>query len=123
MSINIQPMQSSVSGQQSVGSFGQVNNKEIKAGHFVVNPPTIRPYSFYDKIKGDKDFYNELFNPKSKSFIHKKATGKERLKGIIKMAAIVGGVFLAFSCRKNIQKYLSETMSSVKNLSKKQKIV
>lgn len=104
---------------QPIGAFGLGSGKELKAGYFVVNPPVIRPYTFYDKIKVDPDFYNELINPKSKAFYHQKTVQKNRLKGILKAAAFTGGVVLAITFRKNILKFLSDTFTKIKNMIKK----
>lgn len=113
------PTMSPAMNTQPIGAFGIGGNKELKAGSFVVNPPVIRPYTFYDKIKVDPDFYRELVDPKSKAFYHKKTVQKNRLKGILKAAALVGGVMLAVTYRKNIQRFLSETLGKIKNMIKK----
>lgn len=111
--MTVQSIPQTTYNRQPATTFG-TNNKEIKAGHFVVNPPTIRPYTFYDKIKVDREFYNELVNPKSKAFIQKETIKQERLKGVLKTIAILGSVFIVINCRKNIQKFLTETINSIK---------
>ena len=110
---------SAVPIQQPIGAYSLNGSKDLKAGHFVVNPPTIRPYSFYDKIKVDPQFYNELINPKSKAFYHKPTVRKSKLKGILQTTAFVGGIVLAFAYRKNIQKFVIESFNKIKNMVKR----
>lgn len=105
----------SMQGQQNYSCY-----QPLKAGHFVVNPPVIRPHSFYDEIKVDKEFYNELINPKSKAFFHKPVAmktqkPKNRLKRLLTWTAIIAGAIVCYAKRNLIKTFITNTYDKIKN--------
>lgn len=83
---------------------------KFQAGHFVVNPQTIRPYSFYDELKKGDNFFNEALQivasnklPSDKAVKHKKP-----LKKVVKYVLAVGLAVLAFVKRKEIFNFLKK---------------
>ena len=102
-----------------IGANKLYANKQVKAGHIVLNPPEIKPYTFYDKIKVDHKFYKELVDPHSKAFFDTKNQTKNKLKSAIKFSVILLGATLGFIYRKNIQKFLLDTTVQIKNILKK----
>lgn len=104
---------------QPVGAFGLGGTKEFRAGHYVVNPPVIKPYSFYNEIKGNTDFYKELISAGNKTYSGAQTAQPRTAKGILKAAALAGTAALAIVYRKNIYNFLSEAFTKIKNIIKK----
>lgn len=100
---NTQPL-----NNQPIGAFGLGGSKknETKAGHFVVNPPVIKPYSFYDEIKIDDHFYNALLAqgaPARKSYKPHKRTST--FKKLLTAAVLIGAGILCYVKRVPIKKF------------------
>lgn len=85
-------------GVISASSLGGGN--DLKAGHFVINPYPVKPYSFYDEIKVDKNFYNELLNPHYKprttNSVERKSKAKRVFKTLLTWGVIIAGGVLAY---------------------------
>lgn len=95
-------------------------NNTPQAGHIVVNPPPIRPYSFYDDIKVDRQFYRELTDPKSKAFYYKPMAMKTQkpkntLKKVLTWGVVIGGGILAYAKRNLIKTFFINTYDKIKN--------
>ena len=110
---------------QPVGAYSLNGSNDFRAGHFVVNPPLIKPYSFHDEIYVDPNFYKQLINPKSKAFYSKKllqesqpAPKKSKVSGVLKTAVFLAGLFLAYVYRANIKTFLTGAFDKLKNLVK-----
>lgn len=111
---------------QPIGAYSLNGGNDFRAGHFVVNPPPIKKYSFYDEIYVDPNFYKQLINPRSKAFYSKnllqqKETQpkKNKTNGMLKTAAFLAGIFLAYVYRANIKTFLGTVYSKIKNMIKK----
>lgn len=126
MSVPVSSPQIQTMPVQPIGAYSLNGSKDFRAGHFVVNPPPIARYSFYDEIYVDPNFYKQLLNPKSKAFYTKstaapqnETTKKNKLLGALKAAVFLGGAFLAFKYRSNIKTFVINTFNKIKNLLKK----
>ena len=85
------------------GNFGQ----NLRPGHYVVNPPVITPYSFYDDLKKGDNYYNELLQVfSSKEHHHAEAAHKKSVfKKILGWGIVIGGAILAYKNRSVIENY------------------
>ncbi len=111
---------------QPIGAYSLNGSNDFRAGHFVVNPPPIQKYSFYDEIYVDPNFYKQLINPKSKAFYSKNLMKeqdsqpkKSKISGVLKTAAFLAGVFLAYTYRAKIKTFLADAFAGIKNMVKK----
>ncbi len=111
---------------QPIGAYSLNGGNDFRAGHFVVNPPPIKKYSFYDEIYVDPNFYKQLINPKSKAFYSKNLIKEEDIKpkknkinAALKTAAFLAGIFLAYVYRANIKTFLADAFTKLKKLVKK----
>lgn len=85
--------------------------KPIKAGYFVVNPPSIRPYSFYDDLKKGDNYFDELVASTTHHKMHadKTKTKKKGIAGKLMFwaVAITAGI-LAYKKRINIADFFKK---------------
>lgn len=111
--------------QYNIGATGiGTQRRPITPGHIVVNPPHIKPYSFYDEIKVDKQFYKELINPKSKAFYYKPMAMKTQkpkntLKKLLIGGILIGCSALAFAKRNLIKTFLIDSYDKIKKYIKR----
>ncbi len=76
--------------QQPIGAYTLDNQSSFKAGNFIVNPPNIQPYSFYDDLKkGDGFFKDALKIVATDKFVDTKATPTKKSS---KFKKILGAV-------------------------------
>lgn len=82
----------------------------LKAGHFVVNPYTIRPYSFYDELKKSDNYFNEALQVvASKKLLPNKTKKKTSVfKKILTGVLIVGAGILAYAKRSSIRNFFKK---------------
>ena len=127
MTVPVSSSQMLAAPVQPIGAYSLNGSKDFRAGNFVVNPPNIQKYSFYDEIYVDPNFYKQLLNPKSKAFYSKSidstiqnTTSKpNKFLGALKVAAFLAGGLLAFKYRNNIKTFIVNTFHKIKNLVKK----
>jgi len=79
----------------SASNIGQ--SKTLKAGHFVITPPEILPYSFYDDLKKSENYYKEALNIiANKKTPNKSNTVKAKWKKIISIAVVITTSIFAY---------------------------
>lgn len=90
-------------GAYTIGGFGQ----NPRPGHFVVNPPVITPYSFYDDLKKGDNYYKELLNIRTSGTKQqaKSSDKKSVFKKILGWGIVIGGAILAYKNRSVIENY------------------
>lgn len=96
---------SSVQMPQAPAASGLNNGSaKFKAGHFVVCPQTIRPYSFYDELKKGDNYFNEILQvfASKKLPSDKTVKPKRSFKKVLTYALTAGLAVLAFVKRKEI---------------------
>ena len=95
--------------QQPVGAYtiGGNSGQNLKPGHFVVNPPVITPYSFYDDLKKGDNYYKELLNIRTSGTKQqaKSSDKKSVFKKILGWGIVIGGAILAYKNRSVIENY------------------
>jgi len=105
----------SVQPQQPIGAYTLNGTNVYKVGQFVVNPPEIIPYSFYEDLKkGDGFFKDALKIVTSKDFENTKYTTKKKtstIKKLLGIAATIATGILIYKKRNSI-------ISFFKNLKK-----
>lgn len=82
----------------------------LKAGHFVVNPHTIRPYSFYDELKKGDNYFNEALQVVASKKLpsDKTKSGKKTFKKFLTAALMAGVAVWAFVKRKDIVNFFKK---------------
>lgn len=82
----------------------------LKAGHFVVNPHTIRPYSFYDELKKGDNYFNEALQVVASKKLppDKTKSGKKTFKKFLAAALTAGAAVWAFVKRKDIVNFFKK---------------
>ncbi len=100
---------SSVQIQQPVGAYtiGESPYQSLRPGHFVVNPPVITPYSFYDELKKGDNYYKELLKVYASKENHLgKTTNKTGvLKKVLGWGLLVISGLLAYKNRTAIANF------------------
>ncbi len=99
-----------------------VNNPNMKAAgyKFVVQPPVIRPYSFYDELKLGEDRYLEyLSTTKTVSPELKSSKRRSFFKGLLKTAAAVSAGILIYKNRSGLKNFFVNAYNRIKNMIKK----
>lgn len=82
----------------------------LKAGHFVVNPHTIRPYSFYDELKKGDNYFNEALQVVASKKLPPDKTKKKPsvFKKILTVVLTAGAAVWAFVKRKDIVNFFKK---------------
>ena len=89
----------SVQPQQPVGAYSINDSDVFKVGRFVVNPPEIIPYSFYDDLKkGDGFFKDAIKIVATNEYVNTKEPKKNKSsffkKAMIGILTVASGVLI-----------------------------
>ena len=95
MSVGMNAAQS----QQQIGAYSVNGANDFKVGRFVVNPPEIIPYSFYDDLKkGDGFFKDALKIVATKDYVNTKTPQKSKSsffkKALVTVLTVGAGVLI-----------------------------
>ena len=112
-------MTAPVSGIQNVqqpiaaSNISPYQNIPVNAGYFVVNPPTIKPYSFYEeKLKKGDNYYDKaiitLASKKVPQNTLQKTKKKNLIKKIISLAVLVCAGIVAYKKRGAILEFFKK---------------
>lgn len=97
-----------------------IASQKLQSGHFVVNPPVIRPYSIYDDIPNDDKFFKSLLKefskPKKHSFEDKTKVNAEKT---IKAMFIIAATIVCIIKRKAIKDFAVKYYDKIKQYFKK----
>lgn len=101
------PVSGIQSSYQPIGAYPVYNAaaQQVKAGHFVVNPPSIRPYSFYEDLKKGDNYFNEVMTvfASKKMPPDKTKTKKKNIAGkLIFWTTALTACIIAYKKRDNI---------------------
>ena len=99
---------SSVQMQQPIGAYTiGGSGQNLRPGHFVINPPVITPYSFYDDLKKGDNYYKEILKTFSSNEHHHAETVHKRnvFKKILGWGIVIGTGILAYKNRQVIENY------------------
>ncbi len=106
---------------QPIGAYSINGGNDFRPGHFVLNPPAIPKYSIYDEIHIDPNFYYKMLNPKkifyeedSLQNTKNQPSKTKRSNFLLKAAAFLAGVFLAYTYRSNIKNLFSALFNKIK---------
>lgn len=85
--------------QNQIGAYSINSTNDFKVGRFVVNPPEIIPYSFYDDLKkGDGFFKDALKIVATNDYVNTTSTKKNKTsfikKAIFGCLAIATGILI-----------------------------
>ena len=99
-----EPMSSVQISQPPAASGLNSTSSQLKAGRFVVNPQTIRPYSFYDELKKGDNYYSEALQVVASKKLpsDKTKSNKKTFKKFLTATLTAGLAVWAFVKRKNI---------------------
>ena len=102
-----EPMSSVQISQPPAASGLNSASNQLKAGRFVVNPQTIKPYSFYDELQKGDNYFNEALQVVASKKLPSDRTksNKKTFKNFLTVALTAGFAVWAFAKRKDIVKF------------------
>ncbi len=111
------PLNSEPLGAKSLSDSEIKKDRHFK---FVANPPPIKPHSFYNELKLDKDNFMEYLTTTQKVSPELKNSKKRKaFSNIVKIAITAGLAIVAFKKRAWLKNFCVNAYNKVRNLIKK----